>query len=408
MNTSEIRCPTCFGTFRISQALYRCVGEDCPGRSEKDEELSKFLGSDQFPGKTFLVEAKPRDGRSIGRQVLCPDCDRATTTRVCPHCHCELPSDVDRIGHCIVSVHGGTSVGKSTFIKFSIPKLGSHLRQLGFEIRAATDGTADSGIAPIWPDEPSLVPANTLPGQGSHPGLLQPLVYRVNTRREVFGLAGLRRRRSINLVVYDSWGGGHENARRLQCDNKSIPHAAGLIILVDPLSFAAVRDERGGDLSTSLGSPRQQAPGIIERIIKFYRDVHGDGPIKAPTAFVVTKLDQLRPLAANTLDPQAGEDLALISQEAMHRPVVDTDHLHATSAALKRLLRLWGGGDIVELAEGSFPNHAFLTLSSLGDAPIIEHNGGGGEHKVVRNPQPARVADPWLWLLYRLKSLDGN
>src|SRR5688500_4519442 len=106
MNDRHSICPNCGSEFVAVKAPFRCMNMDPESECShmEDPSCSKHLGVSSITEWRRVFEA-PQNMNGNGT-VSCPGCDRPTSMRICPTCHCELPLEFDRLPMAIICIIG--------------------------------------------------------------------------------------------------------------------------------------------------------------------------------------------------------------------------------------------------------------------------------------------------------------
>ena len=380
-----IVCPYCFTRMRSRALQFRCLqspsgtrsGQSCP--AEPDEKLTAFLGrtAPMLMGPVFAASGSHS-------QAPCPVCDVVTTKRVCPECHNDLPGGYGSIGGRIIALVGPKTSGKSTYVTVLIREL---RERVGEYFSAAVNPMDDRTAARYEKAHAELFKEGHLPPMTppSALDLTYPQLYKVTVpRRSVLGARSL----SSALVFFDTAGEDLESADSTARNVSYLAQADGIILMVDPLQFAAVRDTLSGsaDNMPRPGTPPDRIIAIIGQLIRDRRDLPGNQPISTPLAITLSKTDVLRPL----LD--SGSRLTAASA---HRGYLDEQDRAETDDEVRALLQDWDGGALRRQAQADFTQHTYFGMSALGGAPA------GPADTPAAGIHPLRAEDPVLWLLSR-------
>jgi hypothetical protein len=109
-------------------------------------------------------------------------------------------------------------------------------------------------------------------------------------------------------------------------------------------------------------------------------------------AFAFSKIDAVREL----LDP--GSPLLEDSLHPGYMDLADQERVHAS---MRAYLHSWLGSDFDDFVQQTFSRFAYFGVSALGSSPRADG-------VLTRGIAPFRVADPFLWLLYNQKLVDGR
>ena len=380
-----IVCPYCFARMRSRALQFRCLqspsgtrsGQPCP--AEPDEKLAAFLGrtTPVLMGPVFVADGSHS-------QAPCPTCDVVTTKRVCPECHNDLPGGYDTIGGRIIALVGPKTSGKSTYVTVLIRELRERVGEyFGAAVNPMDDRTAgryEKAHAELFKEGhlPPMTPPSAL-------DLTYPQLYKiVIPRRGVLGARSL----SSALVFFDTAGEDLESADSTARNVSYLAQADGIILMVDPLQFTAVRDSLSGSVDNMPipGTPPDRIVAIIGQLIRDRRDLPGNRPIPTPFAITLSKTDVLRSL----LDPGSR-----LTAPSAHRGYLDEQDRDETDHEVRALLQDWDGGALRRQAQADFSQHVFFGISALGGPPA------GPADTPAAGIHPLRAEDPVLWLLNR-------
>ncbi len=157
-----------------------------------------------------------------------------------------------------------------------------------------------------------------------------------------------------------------------------VAESAGLILLIGPEEYAALELPRGQ------GDSGQKLVNVVDAVINFLKRRGIER--RVPAAVVVTKLDEFRSQIYRG---------SPIHDESRHKDGLDAASVRLISDEVASYLAAWGGGDLVHKVAENFPEHSFFALSALGQRP-------DPQTRRVTCIRPHRVADPLLWLFWKL------
>ncbi len=353
----EILCPYCFKRWSTRVAAFRCTSRD----AEHGDRVVTHTGR---LGRAFAV--KP------GKPVRC-DCG-APTRRVCPECHANLPQRFADAPSRSLALIGTKASGKSHFIAVVLHELEHRVgpRYRG-SLTALDDATRDRIDRDLHPRlyEHGVVLDATRSARGAA-ATSEPLV----TRLTVAGEAS-------NLVFFDAAGEDLQSLEVLEREGRYVTQPDGLILLVDPLQIAAVRDELAGvvelpeataDVYTMLGR--------LGGMIREARGIAPGKPIDVPLAIAISKVDAL----AGLLPPNHP-----VFALPRHDGSFDRDVARDISEAMRAEVVGWVGERLDTHLREEFADYAFFGVSALGASPV--------DGRLQNGVAPLRVEDPVLWLL---------
>jgi len=393
---SDITCPWCFGVFKDIRVQFRCINPGCS--REPDELHAKYYNLSR--PELLPVVIDPEEGfisNLLGREfdrVECPKCSVETYKKICPLCHNELPGTCGEFRHYIFSVVGSKESGKSHFIATLLDKL---KHGVGDALDASLSALNDETIKrytrefyePIYKEGVVLDATRSL---SSHREGKVPMIFCLKIREK--GRLG-DNFKVVILVFFDTAGEDLDNTDLISVEAKYIGRSDGIIFLVDPLQIREIR-EKVGD-SVTLPDEHTEPDTVVNNIARVIRGVNHveiKKRIQIPFAVTLSKFDAVKPLLPRSSD--------LLSPSS-HGRTFDCNEFERTSSEIKALLRKWteDSGALERDVEHNFEDYGYFVTSSLGSSPDRE-----GRLKVGVNP--VRVADPFLWLLWKHGIIQGE
>lgn len=228
--------------------------------------------------------------------------------------------------------------------------------------------------------EAQLLPA-TQPASLSR---IEPIVFRITTQER--RLLGTTRTQRTMLSFYDAAGQDFSSMYGLEMNIRYLSAADGIILLLDPLQMPGVRHLVGPRTRLPMtGGAADDPADVFSRVTELLLSQNDPSKrIKKPVAIVFTKIDALwHDLKGNSplLRPAPAEPF-----------FNETDSQEVHSEVL-RLLNLWHGRQIDQIANRNYQRHRYFALSALGNSPTDDNRVSPA------GIRPYRVADPFLWLL---------
>lgn len=386
---AKVVCPRCFHEADAHNLPFRCLmqvkavpGGGTPCTGLPDVVQGAFLGLDPATAPE-LGPVFDKPGRS--RRVPCPSCEVPTSVRTCPRCHHDLPGDYAAMPGTVVVLVGSTGVGKSSYATVLLHEMKDRVGA-GFDaaVNVMDDTTAKEfgALESALYDHGALPAATTPVSQAAR----IPLIFRFAARDERRTRRGMR---SSAMVFVDSSG---EDALDRRTTIKALPHLAhahGVILLVDPLQFPAVRALMPGPVpghGTSGMTPDQLVATVAEQI-RAGRSLAGHQKVDIPVAVCLSKADLLWPMLL------PGSPLL---RTTAHRDAFDEADAAEVDDELTALLQRWDGGALRRQLANDFADFSLFCFSALGGPP------DGASKAPPEGIHPVRVADPLLWLLSRV------
>ena len=384
-------CPFCCKTVDRARSHYACDNTDCTARFiEKAVGTQKRMRVSIYrPGEEVDVEASvyahidPTSPNAIttpkhityhSKDRKCDICHRPASQELCPFCHGPIPDDSDR-GSNIIAVLGASKSGKSHYTASLIEVLQSaYCAEYGARMTSAVPRTDE--VFDILRDR-------LREGDDKVPCTSEPMVYYISrSEGDVV--------RTHTLAFFDTAAADLESEGRMQAVSTGnlVAGAAGLLFLVDPLSFPKVRE-----LLRLPPAPSVDYAGRLNEIadtILLRNHLHRKN-VDIPLAVVLTKVDALMHTA-----PEPEADSILFGPESSiniprARGLYDENNLMQISVEVEEYLRRIAGQDFINAVD-RFRPHAYFAASALGHE--------ASPHSI---PAPFRVEDPMIWMMNRRK-----
>ena len=372
-------CPFCFDYFYIRNTPFRCTNFKCA--PEVDTKYQTVWNDSRLMNK---IIPRPLGLKgAVQDSVNCTSCNHVSHKRLCPHCHSGLPHTIGHNKNYIISVIGAKEAGKSHYLAVLINLFKKNLLDLNLTISPVNDETINRYTRDFY--EPVFENGVTIDATKSGTALNnQPLVYTLNViGKGIFDDCAIKK--SVTLVFFDTAGEDLNDEDVMSTVNKYIYRSSGIILLIDPLQILSVRSQVSD--TTNLPIVNTETADILTRTTNLIEKgvrLKPTEKIKAPLAISFSKFDAVLSL----IDPQFQ-----LQAVADHTKGFDNDDFESINSEMLSLLELWGGQDIVQLAQTRYKNFGFFGLSALGCNP----HGSDKVTAVV----PKRVEDPFLWLLYK-------
>ena len=378
---TPIYCPYCYSRFAARDIQFRCSGRLGRHNTRCNSVIDEVLLS-----RTGFTEPLPpvfsADGRSV--MALCPYCNNETAIRVCPACHSTLPAHFGMVKSRVIALVGARESGKTVFMTVLLHELMNHIgNRFGAAVSAADDATlhrfSREYEAMLYRDA-LLLPA-TQPASLSR---LEPIVFRITTQER--RLLGTTRTQRTMLSFYDAAGQDFSSQRDLEQNIRYLSAADGILLLLDPLQMPGARDlVNPGTRLPMTGSVADDPTNIFYRITDLLQSRSDPRKkITKPVAIIFTKIDALRHDLKGT---------SPLFRPAPEGPFFDETDSQEVHSEVLRLLNLWHGTRIDQIANVNYQRYRYFALSALGDSPT-------GDNRISpARIRPYRVADPFLWLL---------
>jgi len=304
-------------------------------------------------------------------------CNTRDPKRICPKCENVIPYSLGIWGcNLFFAAMGTPKSGKTTFLRILNQQIGDIGRPFGWAQRQFGEQTR------MWEQE-----ASTAIMRGS---VLQKTAIHNNPAAKEPNLYALQGRGGgVIYAFYDPAGEYMYSTDDLEENAKYLEHLNGFIFLINPLSLPKVREKLGlsplekeseySNIRAALDRIEEACKGSLHAVQK------------KSVAMCLTRSDVLTD--SDLLPPKFRED-------GGHRGFFNVKDHESTSRIVGDLLVEWLDGSIRERLS-VYKNHAFFAFSALGGNPDTNN-------KLRHAPQPVRVADPFLWLLWKKGFIQGK
>lgn len=363
-------CPKCF-----KRALFRDAGYICTN-------TNTYVNCENAKTRKIITFHSDKDVK----KPKCDKCKATLSTIVCPNPSCgyEIPASLRSCESHSVAILGAKEVGKSNYITVLIDELYNK----GSGNLIGTMRPADSNTlgryrrefyAPLYENKTCV--------QGTDVGEATPLIYYL-TEEQKKGLFA-RKQRVISLTFFDTAGENLDNDAIMKKHNGYLAESSSLLLLLDPLQIPTVRERlEGSDIR--LPDIRSNPNDILTRVINMIIAENGlreDEKIDKDLAIVFTKIDAVESLldASSCLKNNSSH---------LQKGGFDKVDFEEENGEMQSLVENWVGSGLRSLAEEKFRDVAFFGVSALGSNPDMNNR--------VPKFRPFRVADPFLWVLYKM------
>lgn len=350
--------------------------KQCPKCFAPQEEAGLACSSPHCnrAGIPVAVAAAQKDEK--GRPV-CAACAAPMTLKVCTQCGFEL-GDAEG-AYLPISLVGSAGSGKSNYLSVLIRQLGSEFCTVYGSTLYPTGGDRTMAHFEREYHRPLFSRGVCVPP--TREGDLDPLTYTLVFPRE--SEAG----KTCGLAFYDTAGANLESEADMALWGRSIYHSKGILFVVDPSQFPAVREARR---AKKLSVVDHDPQALLLRTVHLLRAGLGlesvSKKIPVHLAVCLAKMDTVR----SHLDPASflGDP-----SRNLRKPMVSASDLDSCSLEAQSLVETWGGREFLSHVRSQFSSYAFFGLSALGNAP--------GEQNEIPKVLPHRALDPLLWLLWK-------
>lgn len=375
-----LACPYCYQPFSEREILFRCSGRpgmDRPAcRPERDAVLAEMTGQSGLLPPVFS-----RQGR--GDEAVCPSCGMPSRAQVCPGCHSRLPANFRSVQGRLIALVGPSYSGKTMFMTVLLHELS---RAAGESLGATTMGADETSRERFIAEyEQPLYRRSQLLEETRTPqhANIQPLVFRFTMDQRTSRFS--QRQQELLLSFADGAGADLISPLKTQLVARYLAAADAVLVLLDPLQFARVRDLVGAAVPLPPAARLDQRPvAAFDRITQLLLAGTDGTAIDKPVAIVLSKIDAIRNLLPHRSVLRAPFPVA---------PYFNMEDSTEIQSQIRGMLRDWEVGRIDEIAERYYRRYRYFTVSSLGIPPTPDNRVS------AKGIQPYRVTDPFVWLL---------
>lgn len=397
----DIVCPFCFSKFSPESVVFRAAHhreDDEDYALGEDEQLNKYrerFGLDTVYDLEAIIHPRqvPEEHHIYSDHVLIGLNDRygiVTRRRLCPHCHNELPVTAGKVPSNIISIIGASQVGKSVYMTSLIHTL-----------QNTTADHFDAACMPLNAEisrkfrsmyEEPLFERGDLLASTQKERMQEPFIFQFVFKDES--------KPPLTLVFFDVAGEGMVDQDYLGLQGQHIKNSSGILFMVDPLQIRSIRERIRINLGTEPGEWVSQYDEPRDVVLTMFGDFiayEDKGKTDIPTAVVLTKSDMLRALSDE--DGEYIKSNSNVFNNVVHRKTFNITEFENIDGEIRRFIEkvdrpFKGTMDVY------FKNTAYFAVSALGSNPI--------DQKLQGVVSPIRVDEPFIWLLYQLKYIEGR
>ncbi|MBE7681755.1 GTPase SAR1 family protein [Paenibacillus sp. PvP094] len=397
----DIVCPYCFSKFSPEEVVFRAAhhrDDDEDYALGEDAKLNRYrerFGLDTvFDMEAVLAPHDvPEEHRIYSDNIVMGLNDRygvVTRRRLCPHCHNELPVTAGKAPSNIISIIGASQVGKSVYMTSLIHTL-QHYTADHFDAACMPLNAEISRRFRADYEEP-LFERGDLLDSTQKEKLQEPFIFQFVFKDED--------KAPLTLVFFDVAGEGMVEQDYLGLHGQHIKNSAGILFMVDPLQIRSIRDKIRINLGNEPGewTPRYDEPrDVVLTLFGDFIAYQDKAKTNIPTAVVLTKSDML-----HSLKDEEGDYIksnSNVFRNMVHREWFDLTEFENIDGEIRRFIEkvdrpFKGTMDVY------FKDTAYFAVSALGSNPV--------DMKLQGVVSPIRVDEPFLWLLYKLKYIEGR
>ncbi|WP_339180096.1 hypothetical protein [Paenibacillus sp. FSL R5-0701] len=397
----DIVCPYCFSKFSPEEVVFRAAhhrDDDEDYALGEDTKLNRYrerFGLDTvFDMEAVLAPHDvPEEHRIYSDNIVMGLNDRygvVTRRRLCPQCHNELPVTAGKAPSNIISIIGASQVGKSVYMTSLIHTL-QHYTADHFDAACMPLNAEISRRFRADYEEP-LFERGDLLDSTQKEKLQEPFIFQFVFKDED--------KAPLTLVFFDVAGEGMVEQDYLGLHGQHIKNSAGILFMVDPLQIRSIRDKIRINLGNEPGewTPRYDEPrDVVLTMFGDFIAYQDKAKTNIPTAVVLTKSDML-----HSLKDEEGDYIksnSNVFRNMVHRDWFDLTEFENIDGEIRRFIEkvdrpFKGTMDVY------FKDTAYFAVSALGSNPV--------DMKLQGVVSPIRVDEPFLWLLYKLKYIEGR
>ncbi|PAD30261.1 TRAFAC clade GTPase domain-containing protein [Paenibacillus sp. 7523-1] len=397
----DIVCPYCFSKFSPEEVVFRAAhhrDDDEDYALGEDAKLNRYrerFGLDTvFDMEAVLAPHDvPEEHRIYSDNIVMGLNDRygvVTRRRLCPHCHNELPVTAGKAPSNIISIIGASQVGKSVYMTSLIHTL-QHYTADHFDAACMPLNAEISRRFRADYEEP-LFERGDLLDSTQKEKLQEPFIFQFVFKDED--------KAPLTLVFFDVAGEGMVEQDYLGLHGQHIKNSAGILFMVDPLQIRSIRDKIRINLGNEPGewTPRYDEPrDVVLTLFGDFIAYQDKAKTNIPTAVVLTKSDMLHSLKDDEGDYIKSN--SNVFRNMVHRDWFNLTEFENIDGEIRRFIEkvdrpFKGTMDVY------FKDTAYFAVSALGSNPV--------DMKLQGVVSPIRVDEPFLWLLYKLKYIEGR
>lgn len=396
-----IVCPYCFSKFEPDDVVFRAMHhreDDQDYALQEDELLNKYrekfnLAPIDEIEAIIYPHSIPDENLIISENVLVGLTDRhgvLTRKRLCPNCHNELPLPSGKVPGNIISIVGASASGKSVYMASLIHTL-----------QQSTASNFSAACMPLNAEisrrfrnnyEEPIFERGTMINTTQKEIVQEPFIFQFVFKDENIP--------PLTLVFFDVAGEGMVDEAYLDIYASHIKNSAGILFMVDPMQIKTIRNR----LMVSLGDGKEDIPGQYDEpreiVISLFQNFigHEEKSITdIPTAVVITKSDMLKHLKEE--DGDYIKSNSNVFHNVVHKKTLNLDEFNNINGEVTQFI---GKVDrpFKDALDVYFKNTAYFAVSALGANPV--------NRQITGVVNPMRVDEPFIWLLYKLKYIEGS
>lgn len=342
------------------------------------------------PDGSYLI----RDVQGMVTRIQLDTPDREIChRRVCRHCHNPLPDGYGKNRVRFASVIGITGTGKTVYISQLLSEMDEYVTNVGLSaIVNSPNSRTFLEANPIRANAP-------LPGSTPAGRFQQPLFYQIT--RDVGGT----QRVTETFVLYDVAGEALTDPVLIDLYAPFIAHSDGMIMLLDPLQFKAIRQVNGNSAALS------KTADVLEKIWYIISKGDSNKKIEVPMAVCISKIDmkEVQEVLGQGLCELLKEDVCGEEDEdGFCKPVFNEKQYDPIAKSLTHFIMRHERA-LAQQLHDNYVSYAYFAFTALGCAVEESVSENGDTYKYPVGPVlPKRVEEPLLWLFYQLGYIGSN
>lgn len=361
---AKFLCPYCYEMHTKEQCLVTCLYHNT-------HDAKKVCANDFKKDPSGFVEEKSK--------TKCFKCTHTVTRLHCPESKNEIPEDLMIFGGLPIALVGAKASGKSNYIAVLVNEIKKKMTRhfncsINMSCADSQKNYNDFYYNPLFKSKKVVGATDAV----EIPPLIFPLQF-MNDKNKITNVA--------TLTFYDTAGENLDSIEDMTVNNKYIPNAKGIILLLDPLQIESIREKLKEKGMTQLPPIYTDVNEVLSRIVETIRRVkkiNAKKKIDIPLAVTFTKIDALEKYG---ILPEGG---CLVDEsEHIDRGLFVDSEFSNTSIEMQDLVDNWLSGELESLMK-NFEKYAFFGLTALGNIP---------NRNDISEIKPKRVLDPLLWIL---------
>ncbi len=397
LSRKNIICPYCFENFTDDKAMLLCENPHCA--SEKNEKLAKYNGVNIIESKHVFAQRRTFFGKKDEDGYKCNNCGIKSRTYVCPYCNNQIPENMLCKGSEIISIIGGPSSGKTTYIISLLQQLEEKATKIGLSIIID-----DTGFGSKIEDERLEEIRSTASKyqKGKNDLFIEHNVVQTGKLKKHFQypwivcLKSLKTDKEIYLVFYDTAGEDFISSESWR-DLRYIKKSKGVIVLLDTLSIPYIQNKINEfEDDNYKGEGTSNFIKTIDALSNFVINRNNRDLCKKPFSFVFSKIDVVN---NHSKDLEFNTDSLKNDSSFKETGIFSLKEIDKTHEALKKYL----------ISPKIFNSESvFAKLENLwGDnCRLFGVSSTGGPLNDIKEIAPFRVMDPLIWILHKLGGFE--